>query len=70
MRDAMLDAAVNGDVQGAAQKKDKPAALKTVLRALLFATSEVLGSDGHRRLLRHEGVAYSLSFGPALIFDA
>ena len=27
-----------------------------------------LGSDGHRRLLRHEGVSYSLCFGPPLNF--
>ena len=67
-RDAMLDVAQNGDGQGSSEKKDKPAALKTALRALLLATSEVLGSDGHRRLLRHEGVSYSLCFGPPLTF--
>ena len=27
-----------------------------------------MGSDGYRRLLRHEGVAYTLCFGPPLIF--
>ena len=27
----------------------------------------MLGSDGHRRLLRHEGVAYTLCFGPTLV---
>ena len=67
-RDAMLDVAQNGDGQGSSEKKDKPAALKTALRALLLATSEVLGSDGHRRLLRHEGVSYSLCFGPPFTF--
>ena len=67
-RDAMLDVAQNGDGQGSSEKKNKPAALKTALRALLLATSEVLGSDGHRRLLRHEGVSYSLCFGPPFTF--
>ena len=67
-RDAMLDVAKNGDGQGSADQKDKPAALKTAIRALLLSTSEVLGSDGHRRLLRHEGVSYSLCFGPPFIF--
>ena len=64
----MLDVAPNGNGQGSSEKKDKPAALKTALRALLLATSEVLGSDGHRRLLRHEGVSYSLCFGPPFTF--
>ena len=67
-RDAMLDVAQNGDGQGSSDKKDKPAALKTALRALLLATSDVIGSDGHRRLLRHEGVSYSLCFGQPLTF--
>eukprot|EP00438_Fugacium_kawagutii_P016068 Skav230578 [mRNA] locus=scaffold1455:7449:9152:+ [translate_table: standard] len=32
------------------------------------ASAAVLGTDGHRRLCRHEGVAYMEMFGPPLIF--
>ncbi len=31
-------------------------------------TSGILGSNGHRKLLQREGVAYTLYLGPALVF--
>ena len=33
-----------------------------------MAFADVLGTDGHRRLCRHEGVAYMQLFGPPMIF--
>ena len=33
-----------------------------------MATVDVVGTDGHRRLCRHEGVAYMAMFGCPLIF--
>ena len=48
---------------------DVPQNLKTALRSLQLATQDVVGTDGHRRLLRHEGVAYSLAFGSPLVFS-
>ena len=33
-----------------------------------MATSHVLGTDGHRRLCRHEGNAYTTLFGPPMEF--
>ena len=32
------------------------------------ASADVIGTDGHRRLCRHEGVAYMATFGCPLIF--
>ena len=33
------------------------------------ATAGVVGSDGHRKLLQREGVAYTLRYGPAMVFE-
>ncbi len=55
-------------VQSILADKNVPKQIRTSLRALQQATANVLGTDGHRRLLRHEGVAYTLSFGPPLVF--
>ena len=48
--------------------KDLPREVRTALNALHQSTSAVVGSDGHRRLLQKEGVAYNLCFGPPLEF--
>ena len=48
--------------------KDLPSQLRTALTSLHQATASVIGSDGHRKLLQREGVAYTLRYGPALIF--
>ena len=38
------------------------------MRCIDESTSNLPGSDGHRRLLHREGIAYTLRFGPPLIF--
>ena len=48
--------------------KDLPSQLRTALTSLHQATASLVGSDGHRKLLQREGVAYTLRYGPALIF--
>ena len=48
--------------------KDLPSQVRVALNALHQSTGSLVGSDGYRRLLRHEGVAYTLCFGPPLIF--
>ncbi|CAE7197789.1 tkt [Symbiodinium sp. CCMP2592] len=45
-----------------------PQTVKDALHAMNAASATVLGTDGHRRLCRHEGVAYMEAFGPPLIF--
>ena len=37
-------------------------------RSMPSASATVIGTDGHRRLCRDEGVAYMETFGPPLIF--
>ena len=44
-----------------------PRTVKDALYALNSASATVVGTDGHRRLCRHEGVAYMEAFGPPLI---
>ena len=48
--------------------KDLPSQLRTALTSLHQATASLVGSDGHRKLLQREGVAYTLRYGPALVF--
>ena len=48
--------------------KDLPKQVHTALTSMHQPTASVVGSDGHRRLLQKEGVAYTLRFGPALDF--
>ena len=48
--------------------KEIPSQLRTALTSLHQATASLIGSDGHRKLLQREGVAYTLRYGPALIF--
>ena len=48
--------------------KDIPSQLRTALSSLHQATASLVGSDGHRKMLQREGVAYTLRYGPALIF--
>ena len=47
---------------------DVPACVKKAVSCLQQSTSNLLGSDGHRRQLRFEGQAYTLRFGPPLVF--
>ena len=48
--------------------KDLPSQLRTAFSSLQQATASLVGSDGHRKLLQREGVAYTLRYGPALVF--
>ena len=47
-----------GGIQGIVANKQVPQAVKEALNAMQMAFADVLGTDGHRRLCRHEGVAY------------
>ena len=48
--------------------KDAPTSLREGMNCLHQATPQLIGSNGHRRLLHQEGVAYTLRFCSALIF--
>ena len=45
-----------------------PSTVKDAIQAMHGASATVLGTDGHRRHCRHEGVAYMETFGPPMIF--
>ena len=55
-------------IQALAQNKQVPQLVRDALNAMQAATANVVGTDGHRRLCRHEGHAYMSLFGPPLIF--
>ena len=55
-------------VQSLLADQSLPALVRKALTSLHQSTASVVGSDGHRRLLRQEGVAYTLCFGPPLAF--
>ena len=42
--------------------------MREALSPMQMAFSDVLGTDGQRRLCRHEGVAYMSLFGAPVIF--
>ena len=48
--------------------QDVPELLRSALSSMQRCTAGILGSNGHRKLLQREGVAYTLRFGPALVF--
>ena len=56
------------DIKAIAQNRQVPQLVRDALNMMQLATAHVLGTDGHRRLCRHEGHAYTLLFGPPLIF--
>lgn len=58
----------SGGLQGIAANRQVPLAVKQALNAMQMAFADVVGTDGHRRLCRHEGVAYMALFGAPLIF--
>ena len=58
----------SGGLQSIAANKAVPLAVKQALNAMQMAFADVVGTDGHRRLCRHEGVAYMVLFGAPLIF--
>ena len=49
-------------------KENVPVAVRRALDAMQVATQDVLNTDGHRRLLRHEGNAFAGRFGACAIF--
>ena len=49
-------------------KENVPSAVRRALDCMQLATQDVLNTDGHRRLLRHEGNAYAGRFGACAIF--
>ena len=55
-------------IQGLMSDQDVPVMLKTALSTMQRCTSGILGSNGHRQLLHREGIAYTLRFGPPLVF--
>ena len=57
-----------GGIQGLLQNKQVPQLVRDALNTMQMATADVLGTDGHRRLCRHEGHAYMALFGPPLVF--
>jgi len=57
-----------GGLQSIMQQKDTPKIVRDGLNAMQMATADVIGTDGHRRLCRHEGHAYMVLFGAPLVF--
>ena len=55
-------------LQSVSADSDTPQQVKAALRSLHQATASLIGSDGHRRELRGEGEAYTLRYGPPLMF--
>ena len=58
----------SGGIQAIVANKDVPQVVREALNAMQMAFADVLGTDGHRRLCRHEGVAYMALFGPPVMF--
>ena len=58
----------NTTLQGVLADKDLPKQIRTALQSLHQATASLVGSNGHRKQLQKEGVAYTLRYGPALQF--
>ena len=58
-----------GGIRGICGAADVPQTVKQALNAMQMAFADVLGTDGHRTLCRHEGNAYMTLVGPPLIFS-
>lgn len=56
------------DIKAIAQNQNTPHLVREALNMMQMATAHVLGTDGHRRLCRHEGNAYTTLFGEPLVF--
>ena len=57
-----------GGIQAIIANKDAPQLVREALHAMQMAFAYVLGTDGHRRLCRHEVVGYMTWFGTSLMF--
>jgi len=58
----------SGGLQSIMQTSGTPKIVRDALNAMQMATADVVGTDGHRRLCRHEGHAYMVLFGAPLVF--
>ena len=58
----------SGGIKAMVANKQVPQLVREALNVMHTAFADVLGTDGHRRLCRHEGVAYMTLFGPPVIF--
>ena len=61
-------ATAGDDLRTIAANHGTPQLVRDALNMMQMASAHVLGTDGHRRLCRHEGNAYTVLFGPPLIF--
>ena len=59
-----------GGVAALAANASVPNVVRDALNIMQMAVADVVGTDGHRRLCRHEGVAHVALFGCPLIFAA
>ena len=57
-----------GGIQAILANKNVPQVVREALNAMQMAFADVVGTDGHRRLCRHEGVAYKCLWGAPAIF--
>ncbi|CAK0842650.1 unnamed protein product [Prorocentrum cordatum] len=57
-----------GGVAALASNANVPNVVRDALNIMQMAVADVVGTDGHRRRCRHEGVAYMALFGCPLIF--
>ena len=64
---ARLDVGAGG-IQAIVAIKQVPQVVREALKAMQMACSDVIGTDRHRRVCRHEGVAYMTMFGPPIFF--
>ena len=60
----------SGGIKAMVPNKQVPQLVREALNVMQTAFGDVLGTDGHRRLYRHEGVAYMTLFGPSMNFLA
>ena len=58
----------HGDHQSLLSDRDVSELLHTAPSSMQRSAAGVIGSNEHRKLLRREGIAYTLRFGPALVF--
>ena len=57
-----------GGVQALVANKNVPQVVREALNAMQMAFADVIGTDGHRRLCRHEGMANMILFGSPVVF--
>ena len=60
----VVDPSSGDSTQQLLQNTSVPKTVKDALQAMQSASATVLGTDGHRRQCRYEGVAYMETFGP------